>query len=232
MYLSLKAIQSRINLFETKQDSITKVKMNRKAIKIICALVASCIVCLLTIIVMAINLIKQNDEYGRLKQSNNNLLKEYAIRGDSLNRANRDIDSLLDRKPTNVNTTFVIKEEEQETEETLEEPAGNKADNVGNKVTLENGNQQIISDLDSVTKDLKNLINSKDFSNKTAKKNILDAVKKKLQEISSRDNHNERSYQSIIDELNKDKVKNSNSKEAKDIINTQIKALKEIKEKL
>ena len=219
-------------LFETKQDSITKVKMNRKAIKIICALVASCIVCLLTIIVMAINLIKQNDEYGRLKQSNNNLLKEYAIRGDSLNRANRDIDSLLDRKPTNVNTTFVIKEEEQETEETLEEPAGNKADNVGNKVTLENGNQQIISDIDSVTKVLNNLINSKDFSNKTAKKNKLDDVIKKLQKISSRDNHNERFYQSIIDELNKDKVKNSNSKEAKDIINKQIEALNKIKEKL
>jgi hypothetical protein len=178
---------------------------------------------------MAVNLIKQNDEYGRLEHSNNNLLTKYDIRGDSLRDANSKIDSLQNKKPSNVNTFLVIKEEELETEEPLEQPTGKTVDNVGNKDTSDNKNQQIVSDIDSVITNLENLIKSKDFTNLTVRKRGLNNVKTKLDNLSSKDKNNKNTYQSIRKELSNEKVENSKSNDVKNIINSQIKKLNKIK---
>ncbi len=63
-------------LFETKEDSTTKVKMNRKAINIIRALTVLCCFCLLACFFMAVTLMKPSAEKKLLEQNKLSLSKK------------------------------------------------------------------------------------------------------------------------------------------------------------
>ena len=77
-------------LFETKEDSTTKVKMNRKAINIIRALTILCCISLLACLIMAVNLMKPSEEKELLAQSK----KSIAIKNDSIIHLREQVETL------------------------------------------------------------------------------------------------------------------------------------------
>ena len=227
-------------LFETKEDSKKKTKMNRKAIRIIFALTALCIISILLNIGMLIRAMRPNPEKELLKQSElriaefeekNSLLKDKV---DSLNHelteANNKVveakneaaeakNEVAEAKneAANIKKEYAERErlEAEKRQESLKRDKDNKNSKTQNKY-----NQKI----DQVIEKLKSASNAKKDNQV---KYIKDATTK-LKELKTTDTTNAKTYDVIINELNK-AAQNQREEERKKIIKDQITKLSNIK---
>ena len=215
-------------LFETKQDSIIKVKMNRKAIKIIGALTFLCVVCLLAIFVMAVNLLKPNVEKELLEQSKMSLAKK----NEEVNNLQNKIDSLqkeLQNSNKAVKAMLEVATEKEKAAEKAEEEARKKTEETQKateKAKEEAARvQKVTNDIAAVVVILRQAsIKEKGSERKTLIKKASDA----LDNLSKIDVVHKNTYNDVRQKLG-NSIATSNSDKAKGHFDQLIKELEKLK---
>ena len=220
-------------LFETKQDSITKVKMNRKAIKIIRALTFLCVVCLLAIFVMAVNLLKPNVEKELLEQSKMSLAKK----NEEVKELRNKIDSLekaLDNSKKKVykevfkglNEKPIVENGDEQSDVKEKEDANKKEKSPTNDVDKK---EQLSKEIDGIITNLKKVVKAIEKKEREERTKQLKEAAHALNSLSLKDKSHAELYKSIIKGLNEEKTQKSNSDEVKKRIKNYIDKLEKIK---
>lgn len=216
-------------LFETKQDSITKVKMNRKAIKIIRALTFLCVVCLLAIFIMAVNLLKPNVEKELLEQSEMSLAKK----NEEVKNLQNKIDS-LQKELQNSNkeaakAMLEVATEKKKAAEKAEEEARKKteeAQKAAEEAKEEAARvQKIANDIATVVNFLRQASTKKKGAER---KPLIKKASDALDNLSKKDVVHRKTYDDVRQKLG-NSIATSNSDKAKGHFDQLIKELEKIK---
>lgn len=214
-------------LFETKEDSTTKVKMNRKAINIIRALTVLCCISLIACIIMAVNLMKPSAEKEQLERSRISISEK----DDSINSLQNQVASLqkeLAKSNMEVaNAKNEVAKEIQKAAEKAEQEAKKKAEEAQKaeeaaKAATEKA--QFSKDRVKVIDYLKQASEKKKGSERNR---LISDATKVLKELSNKDSNNASRYRNVISELEKKEAKDKN--DAKQYFNTLVKELEKIK---
>ena len=213
-------------LFETKEDSTTKVKMNRKAINIIRALTVLCCISFLACIFMAVKLMKPSAEKIQLEQ----IKKTVEQKTDSIKSLTGKKDSLEKQLDEYKNKAEKAEEENRKMKVlnlTTQEPIQDKKEIVDK--TKEQAKEEkdtsnhFSKEIDDLIKSL-NVVANKNSGSERNKQ--IESVIKEVTTLSSKDKSNLSVYNHIKNKL---KDKSINNKDINYIIDPLIKELNKIK---
>ena len=216
-------------LFETKGDSTTKVKMNRKAINIIRALTVLCCISLLACFIMAVNLMKPSAEKKLLKQSEISLSEK----NDSISRLQDQVKSLKEKLADSKMEVAIAKNEVA----AEKQKAADKAVQEAKKITEEAQNaveeakaatvkaQNYSKEITVVKKYLRQASNIKKG---TDRKKLIKQASDALEGLSKSDKKNKTIYDGVRQKLNYS-IATSSSDKAKGHFEQLIKDLEKIK---
>ena len=184
-------------LFETKEDSTTKVKMNRKAINIIRALTVLFCISLIACIIMAVNLMKPSPEKELLEQSRISLAEKDK---NIVNLQNR-IDSLRDEvakyKDEAVNAkNEAVKERQKAIEKAEQDEARKKTEEAQKAVAIKD--QQYAKEVSSIKNFLRQASNIKKGNDR---KQYIKQASDALDNLSKSDVKNKTIYDDVRQKL-------------------------------
>ena len=214
-------------LFETKEDSITKVKMNRKAINIIRALTVLCCISFIACIIMIVNLMKPSPEKEQLERSRISISEKV----DSINSLQKQVASLqkelAESKMEVANAKNEVAKEKQKAAEKAEQEAKKKAEEAQKaeeeaKAATEKA--QFSKDRAKVIGYLKQASDKRKGSERNR---LISDATEVLKKLSNKDPNNASRYRNVISGLEKKEAKDKN--DAKQYFITLVKELEKIK---
>ena len=216
-------------LFETKQDSVKKVKMNRKALYIIKALIVLCIVSLVANCAFIVNSLKPNVEKEQLKRSEQ-LLKEQEVEMIKLkNRIDSLRNELVNSKDAILNARMEVEAEKNKAAEKAEEEARKKteeAQKAAEKAKEEAARvQKVANDIAAVVDYLRQASTKKKGAER---KPFIKKAYDILDNLSKKDVVHRKTYDDIRQKLG-NPIATSNSDKAKGHFDLLIKELEKIK---
>lgn len=213
-------------LFETKEDSTEKVKMNRKAINIIRALTVLFCISLLACIIMAINLMKPSADKKQLERSRISISEK----DNRINSLQKQVESLqkelTESKIEVADAKKEVAKEKQKAAENAEQEAKKKAEEAQKAEEEAKAATKKTQYSKDRAKAIDYLKQASDKNKGSERNRLISKATEVLRKLSNEDTNNANTYRNVISELEKKEAKDKNN--AKQHFNKLVEELEKI----